>query len=68
MDPAGRGLEVCRRIKANPATKAAKVMLVATQLTGELESDARKAGVDDCTEKPIDFAEVMKLLGVDLEQ
>ncbi|OGR07455.1 MAG: hypothetical protein A2341_26440 [Deltaproteobacteria bacterium RIFOXYB12_FULL_58_9] len=58
-------VEVCRRLRANPATKTVNIMLVAAHLTDQLESDARKAGVDYCRKKPIDFAEVMKLLGVE---
>jgi|SRR5579871_1307654 len=57
------GLEVCRRLKANPETRDIEVILTSGSLTAELEENGLSAGARRCLPKPID----LKLLLEDLK-
>jgi CheY-like chemotaxis protein len=48
------GLEVCRRLKKNPATKEVQVYVVSGSFTSALEQKALEAGAARCLPKPID--------------
>ncbi len=61
--PGMDGLEVCRRIKADPATRATRVVFLSGYLTVERHQAMRSAGADLCIEKPLDMA----LLATQLE-
>ncbi len=61
--PGMDGLEVCRRIKADPATRATRVVFLSGYLSAEGREAMRVAGADLCIEKPLDMA----LLATQLE-
>jgi acetolactate synthase-1/2/3 large subunit len=54
------GIEVCRRLRANPETRDTKVVLASGAMTPELATSARDAGATRSVAKPID---VPTLLG-----
>jgi len=58
------GIEVCRRLKANPETQEVMVVLASARMTGELEAEARAAGARRGLRKPIDVAAILDELGV----
>ncbi|MBE7451491.1 MAG: response regulator [Kofleriaceae bacterium] len=58
------GIEVCRRLKANPVTKDIVVIVTSGRLTGELEQSARAAGARRVLRKPVDVATVLEELGL----
>ena len=58
------GIEVCRRLKANPETEAMSVVIVTGQLTPEVEKSALEAGAHRCMHKPIDVETVLQVMGL----
>jgi len=54
--PGMDGLEVCRRIKADPATRATRVVFLSGYLTAERREAMRVAGAELCIAKPLDMA------------
>jgi len=56
------GLEVCRRLKKNPATKDVQVYVVSGAFTSALEQKALEAGAVKCLPKPIDAKQVLSLM------
>ncbi len=62
------GIEVCRRIKANPATRAAQIVAVTGYPSEENVKAVREAGARLCLPKPIDVPDFIKtvheLLGI----
>ena len=58
------GMEVCRRLKANPATAASEVMITTAVLTPELEAQGREAGATTCVQKPIPLERLLGRLGI----
>lgn len=58
------GIEVCRRLKANPQTRDTAVVMTSGQLDPEVESKAMAAGADRCLHKPVELATVLADLGV----
>jgi excisionase family DNA binding protein len=58
------GLEVCRRLKANPDTKRIDVIITSGQLSPELADKALAAGARLALPKPIDLAVVLGTLGL----
>jgi excisionase family DNA binding protein len=58
------GLEVCRRLRANPETASMEVIIASGQLTPELERKALEAGAHRCFHKPIDLKVVLREAGV----
>lgn len=56
------GLEVCRRLKKNPATKDIAVYVVSGAFTSSLEQKALAAGAVKCLAKPIDVRELVSLM------
>ena len=61
--PGVDGLEVCRRIKADPATRATRVVFLSSYLSVDRRAAMRSAGAELCIEKPLDMA----LLATQLE-
>jgi excisionase family DNA binding protein len=62
------GVEVCRRLKANPETSEIDVVIATGKMTDELEKAALEAGALRCIAKPIDLDVVLADMGVELEQ
>jgi excisionase family DNA binding protein len=60
--PGVDGLEVCRRLKTNPETRAINVIVVSGHVTAPLKRKALEAGAIRCLGKPIDVQEVMAVL------
>jgi excisionase family DNA binding protein len=58
------GLEVCRRLKANPDTRGIDVIMTSGQLTPTVEEDAARAGAMRCLPKPLDLGLVLEQLGL----
>jgi CheY-like chemotaxis protein len=58
------GIDVCRRLKSNPATKDIAVIITSGRMTGELEQSARAAGARRVLRKPVDVATVLEELGL----
>ena len=50
------GLEVCRRLKANPDTRGTRIIVASGQMTDDLEKKAIEAGADATLHKPLDLA------------
>jgi acetolactate synthase-1/2/3 large subunit len=55
------GIEACRRIKTNPATRDIQVVLASAMLTPELERAAYHAGAWRAVDKPVDFTELVAM-------
>jgi acetolactate synthase I/II/III large subunit len=49
------GVEACRRIKANPATRETEVILASVDMTASLARAARAAGAEGAISKPFDL-------------
>lgn len=60
------GIEVCRRLKANAATKDLAIIVTSGRLTSELEQAARAAGARRVLRKPVDVTAVIEELGLGL--
>ena len=58
------GLEVCRRLKDNPATAATKVVIASGQMSDEIQEQATKAGASIYVSKPIDVNQILVALGI----
>jgi excisionase family DNA binding protein len=56
------GLEVCRRLKKNPATKDVQVYVVSGSFTSALEQKALEAGAAKCIPKPIDVRNLLSIM------
>jgi excisionase family DNA binding protein len=61
------GLEVCRRLKANPETQSINVIVTSSELTPDLEAKALAAGASRCMRKPIDLNTLLGQLGINKE-
>ncbi len=53
------GVEVCRRLKANPETASTKIILASALMTAQLEADALAAGAFRAVSKPIDLRDIL---------
>jgi len=63
--PGMNGIEMCRRLKADPRTAPIHVILMtAPGATSELKAQGLEAGADDFIAKPIDNVELAAKLGV----
>ena len=58
------GIEVCRRLHANPDTKEIDVVMASGQLTPELEKKALEAGARRVTSKPLHVDVILHDLGI----
>ncbi len=62
MMPQMNGIECCRRIKAEEATRDIKVVMVTTKSEYEKVKEAFAAGCDDYVTKPINRVEILSKL------
>lgn len=62
------GIEACRRIKANPATRDVHVVLTSADMTDELATTARSAGATRAISKPIDLGALLGSPGRPVEE
>jgi excisionase family DNA binding protein len=60
------GIEVCRRLRANPATRDVAVIVASGRLTPELEQAAHAIGVRRVLRKPVDVTAIVDELGLAL--
>lgn len=58
--PGMDGIEVCRRLKANPETAGIRILLTSGQLTPDIEKKALEVGADAVLPKPLEVAVIMK--------
>src|SRR3954470_16175248 len=61
--PGGSGLEALRRLKSSNITLEMPIILVSATLTPELKAKAIAMGAVAAFQKPINFAEVLEILG-----
>lgn len=61
------GLEVCRRLRANPRTAGTHVIVVSGSFSEATRTEALAAGAQSCLEKPIEPHAILDALGLDLE-
>jgi acetolactate synthase I/II/III large subunit len=54
------GVEVCRRLKANPATGSTRVVLTSARLTSEVRAAALAAGAEHVIDKPFDLSVLLE--------
>lgn len=54
------GVEVCRRLKANPATQDTRVVLTSGRMTSDVRAAALEAGAAHVLEKPFDLAMLLE--------
>lgn len=57
------GLEVCRRLKANPETKDIELVLHSGRLDARIVAEANRIGVERCLDKPVDVRALLQDLG-----
>jgi two-component system cell cycle response regulator len=57
-------IEVCRRIKATPETRAIIVLITASHVTPSLENKAVQAGASRVLKKPIDAGQLLGEIGI----
>jgi len=66
MLPGLDGLEVCRRVKANPATRTTRILVVTAFVEERTAEEARRSGADGFLRKPLRLedlkAEVERLI------
>ena len=58
------GIEVCRRLRANPATRDLVLIVTSGRMTAELEQVARATGVRRVLRKPVDVTAIVEELGL----
>lgn len=61
--PGQSGIELCRRLRDDPATATLPIMLVSADVNDQRISAARAAGADDYLTKPFHRAELAARLG-----
>ena len=62
MLPGIDGIEICRRIKSNPATADTAVVFLTGMATQSTEAEARAAGADDYLVKPVGTAKLVETI------
>jgi CheY-like chemotaxis protein len=60
------GIEVCRRIKSDPASRAARVIAMTAQPCVEITQRAMMAGAETCLAKPLDHQKLFDTIGLTL--
>jgi acetolactate synthase I/II/III large subunit len=57
------GVEVCRRLKSNPATQSTRVVLTSGRMTTDVRAAALAAGAERVLEKPFDLSTLLEQVG-----
>ena len=60
------GIEVCRRLRANPTTRDLILIVTSGRMTAELEQVARSTGARRVLRKPVDVTAIVEELGLAL--
>lgn len=68
MMPGLNGFEVCERLMKDPSTKMTRVIAMTGYYTDEVAERVIAAGAETCLSKPFDNDELVKLIGIDIEQ
>lgn len=58
------GIEVCRRLRANPTTRDLVLIVTSGRMTPELEQVARQTGARRVLRKPVDVTAIVEELGL----
>ena len=58
------GIELCRRLRANPTTAKARIVVLSGALTEDRIAAARAAGADECLGKDASRTEILRTLGL----
>lgn len=58
------GIEVCRRLRANPSTRDLVLIVTSGRMTAELEQVARATGARRVLRKPVDVTAIIEELGL----
>ena len=61
--PGLTGMDVCRRLRADPATRDSRILLMSAETTADSLTAARDAGADDYLPKPFSRAELLRRIG-----
>lgn len=56
------GLDVCRRLRANPDTRDARIVIITGLLTPEVSTEIAAAGADAGIEKAVDISNILREL------
>lgn len=59
------GLEVCRRLKANPETRGIEIIIASGKLTPAIRAEAAELGVKATLEKPFEAKELVAQLSLE---
>lgn len=60
------GLEVCRRLRANPKTAEIEVIVVTGRYSESVREQALAAGAQRCVEKPLEISLILDALRIDV--
>lgn len=63
VSPNGRGFDVCRKLKAHPATRLTPIVIVTAQADPRERLEGIRAGCDDFISKPFDASELHARIG-----
>ncbi len=58
------GLEVCRRLRANPKTADIEVIVASGNFNDSTKEEALRAGAQSCVEKPVDPRVILEAVGL----
>jgi CheY-like chemotaxis protein len=58
------GIELCRRLRANPTTAGARLVVMSGEMSEDNAAAARAAGADACLKKGSQRAEILTALGL----
>lgn len=61
------GIEICRRFKSDPASRAARVIAMTDQPSVECTQRAMMAGAETCLGKPLKHQQLFDVIGLTLE-
>jgi len=62
MMPGMSGVEVCKKLKSDPATSKIPVVMVSVKTASEDIGEGKEAGADDYVVKPFDPADLVKIV------